>query len=181
MASCIVALVLFGEDSTVRIAQALKKLRIEYRVVPYDRIPNFTYTHIILSGGPKHVYMKDHYPLPKWVIDSDTPVLGICYGMQIIAYSFGGIVKRMNELEKGPVDVTELINGYQITSTRWMNRNDQVTYLPKTFTITGVTNKNHIAAFTDNVKYWAVQYHPESRKNGDLSIFKRFVNSCKPF
>ena len=176
MARCLVALVVFGKDSTRRLGRALRKLKIDYGVVLFDETPVFKPTHIILSGGPKHVYEDDYYPMPKWVLNSNVPVLGVCYGMQLIAKTFGGNVRKMEAQEKGPVEVTEIIDGNQITSTRWMNRMDQVTLLPSRFTVTGVTSRNHIAAFTDWNRWWAVQYHPESLKHGDLSVIRRFLN-----
>ena len=176
MTSCLVALVVFGDDSARRLGRALKRLKIDYGVVLHDETPAFTPTHIILSGGPGHVYENNHHSMPKWILDSNVPVLGICYGMQLIAKTFGGTVSRMNEKEQESVEVTEIIDGQQVTSTRWMNRFDQVMWLPNTFTVTGVTSKNHIACFTDHKRWWAVQYHPESIKYGDLNIIRKFVN-----
>ena len=171
----LVALVAFGSKSCGKISRALNRLNVSYKIVfPYE-IPTFQPTHIILSGGPKHVYEIDHYPMPQWVLDSNKPVLGICYGMQLIAKTFGGTVIRMNEKEEGPVCVTEIINGHQMMNTRWMNRYDQVVSIPRIFNITGVTDKNHIASFTNNIRWWAVQYHPEAFKHGDLTVFKRFL------
>jgi len=175
MTSCMVALLVFGNDSARRLEIALKRLNIKYGTVLYNETPSFTPTHIILSGGPKHVYEEDHHPMPKWILDSNAPILGVCYGMQLIAKTFGGTVVKMVEREHGPVEVTEFINGSQVNKTRWMNRFDQVVLLPDIFTITGVTHNNHIACFTDHKKWWAVQYHPESAKHGDLNIIKNFL------
>jgi len=176
-----VVVVAFGMKSTNKIARILNILNVRYRVICPGNIPTYEYTHIILSGGPKHVYESDYYRMPEWVKESSKPVLGICYGMQLIAHEFGGTVIRMKEKEEGAVDVTEIIksNDYNIpiqeTQARWMNRYDRVVFVPNIFDITGVTDKNHIASFTDHKKWWAVQYHPESRKHGDIKVFKRFL------
>lgn len=170
-----VALVMFGKMSSKRIGYILNILGVNYKIVLPNEIPDFEPTHIILSGGPKHVYENDHYPMPKWVLETQCPVLGICYGMQIIAHTFGGIVNKMVEVEHGPVEITEIIDKYQMTYVRWMNRNDRVFLVPNIFDITAVTNQNHIAAFTDYKKWWAVQYHPESYKHGDINVFRRFL------
>lgn len=172
----LVALVAFGRTSAEKISCSLNTLKIDYRIILPDETPNFQPTHIILSGGPKHVYEPDHYYLPKWIIDSNVPVLGICYGMQLIAHTFGGTVIRMSQKEEGPVEVTEIINNNQSTYIRWMNRYDQVTAIPNIFDITGVTHNNHIASFTDHIRWWAIQYHPESSKHGDLGVFRRFLS-----
>lgn len=175
MNNIIVALVAFGKDSTNRLSSMLTKLKVNHQIVYLNEIPLFKYTHIILSGGPKHVYEIDHYHMPQWVLDSNAPVLGVCYGMQLIAKTFGGIVAPMRNVEKGAVEVTEIINGHQVIGSRWMNRLDTVVVLTPNFTTTGVTYLNHIAAFTDYDKWWAVQYHPESKHHGDPNVLKRFL------
>lgn len=175
MSSYLVALISFGKTSTERLSWALNKLGIDHRIVLPHESPSFTPTHIILSGGPKHVYDTDSYIMPKWILNSDIPVLGICYGMQLIAYTFGGMVIKMSEKEEGSVEVTEIINRNQVINNRWMNRYDQVIAIPNNFTITGVTSKNHISSFTDYKKWWAVQYHPESPKHGDLDVITSFL------
>lgn len=176
MSICVVALVQFGKDSTKRLSRALNRMNVDNRIILPHETPTFTYTHIILSGGPKHVYEEDHYAMPKWVMESKVPVLGICYGMQLIAKTFDGNVVRMQLAEQGPIEVNEIIDGYQVINNRWMNRLDNVVILPPNFTKTGVTNKNHIASFTDYKRWWAVQYHPEAKKHGDLNVLRRFLN-----
>lgn len=177
----LVAVVAFGELSARNISHVLCRLRVNYKIVLPNEIPTFQPTHIILSGGSKHVYEYDHYPLPEWVINSNVPVLGICYGMQLIVHTFGGIVIRMPKKEHGPVEITELLYGdkllQQVTSYRWMNRHDQVISIPNTFDITAVTKDNHIAAFTDHKRWWAVQYHPESQRCGTLHLFRTFLRN----
>lgn len=178
---CLVALIAFGDISCQKISRVLTRLNIDYRIVLPREIPKWQPTHIILSGGPKHVYEDDHDIMPQWVLNSGCPIFGICYGMQLIAKTFGGIVVAMPEKELGPVHVTEIIDGVQDTHTRWMHRRDRVLTVPSRFHITGVTAKDHIASFTDYNKFWAVQYHPESLKCGDLSVFRRFFASrCQP-
>lgn len=175
---CFVIVVAFGNKSTDKIARCLNLLNVNYKICNPDMIPNPRYnkpTHVILSGGPKHVYEWDHYPMPQWVLDIQCPVLGICYGMQLIAKTFNGVVVRMSEVEQGSVEVTEIIDGYQQTFYRWMYRHDLVLAIPSIFNITAVTDRDHIAAFTDNHKWWAIQYHPESCKHRDLDVFRRFL------
>jgi GMP synthase (glutamine-hydrolysing) len=171
-----VAIVAFGESSTRKICQCLLMLNVNYIIVLPHETPTFKPTHIILSGGPDHVYDVKHQLLPQWVIDYPCPVLAICYGMQLIAHTFGGTVMGMLEKEIGLIPVTEIIHDQQSTILRWMNRDDRVLTVPSRFTITGVTNRNHIASFTDFHKYYAIQYHPEHSKCLDTSVFKRFLN-----
>lgn len=171
----LVALVAFGKTSTINIVNILVRLGISYRIVLADEIPTCDYTHIILTGGPKYVTKYEDYRLPQWILDSDQPVLGICYGMTLIAHAVGGNVERLVQHEHGPFEVTEIIGGCQLTITRWMNRHYRVHSLPQTIRVTGVTNDNSIASFTDHRKWWGCQYHPESVHYHDSEIFSRFL------
>lgn len=170
-----VALVAFGTESTDKIARVLNTLKVIFEVVPSDTSPRYPYTHIILSGGPDHVYDIGHRAMPKWILDSKAPVLGICYGMQLIAHTFGGIIRRMKELQHGPVMVSEFLNNSQRYHKRWMNRWDQVVMVPKPFVVIGKTGDGHIASITDSIRWWGVQYHPEAEQYGDLNIFRTFL------
>lgn len=172
----IIAILSYGDISTSNIEECCKMMNVKYIIIYPGEIPRCKITHIILSGGPDHVHHPEHKKLPEWVINGDIPVLGICYGMQLIAQNFGGNVIHMNSKEEGLVLISEIINNRQYNYERWMNRYDRVIYIPDDFEITAVTHKNHIAAFTDNVKWWAVQYHPEHPQSLDLSVFVRFLN-----
>lgn len=176
----LVAILVFGDISTRRITRVLTQLDVDYRLVLPRETPDFRPTHIILSGSTHHVYEPDHYIMPEWVRTSPCPVLGVCYGMQLIAHTFGGTIVRMCDRERGAIQVTELLNDptvKEVIKPRWMNHRDLVTSLPSQFQVTAVTSNNHIAAFTDYQKWWAVQYHPESKNHGDSSIFQRFLSN----
>ena len=171
-----VAVVCFGVKSTKRIIKVLGSLDIDYQVVDPNSTPIHPFTHIILSGGAKHVYNPDFYDMPTWVLESNAPVFGICYGLQLITKIFGGCVRRMSSREYGLTDVVEIIDGEQTLTKRWMNRYDAILKGPPGFIITGVTAKNHVAALTDGHRWSGVQYHPESKKQLDLDIFRRFLS-----
>jgi GMP synthase (glutamine-hydrolysing) len=171
-----VIIINFGNKSANGIAKVLNTLNVKYTIMCPNMIPYTEYTHIILSGGPKHVYLSDYYKMPTWVRESDKPVLGICYGMQLISCTLGGKVIKMNEYEGGVIPITEIINGNKFINQRWMNRYDRVAEIPKNFVITGITDKEHIASITDGSKWWAVQYHPESENALDYDTFIRFLS-----
>lgn len=178
MTDYLVIIVNFGNISTKNICKSLDRIRVNYFVIEPEDILNITnneITHIILSGGEKHVYDSDSYILHDWIIHNNIPVLCICYGMQLLAYSFGCNVIRMKEKEEEPVKVIEIINNVETIKFRWMNRFDRVMNIPENFTLTGITNKNHIAAFTDNIKWWAIQYHPEAEECNDINVFIDFL------
>jgi GMP synthase (glutamine-hydrolysing) len=170
-----VIIVAFDSYSATNISRVLHRKDVEHRIVFPHEIPKMGYSHIILSGSKKHVYDSNSYKMPEWVLFSSCPVLGICYGMQLIAHTFGGSVIAMEEQEKGPVAVTEMVDGICSTHLKWMNRVDRVVSLPSKFDVTGITDNEHIAAFTDHVKWFAVQYHPEQLNYLDLETFDRFL------
>ena len=174
-----VVIVAFGKISAEKIAKVLYSLQVNYKIISPEEIPKFYFSHIILSGGPKHVYKSNHYPLPSWVLNTKCRVLGICYGMQLVAHTFGGVVSKMKEKERGCISVTEIINTNnkieQVTNFRWMNRKDHVIYLPEIFDIIGVTSTSDIATFTDYKKWYCVQYHPESDPCNNISLFRTFL------
>ena len=170
-----VAVIIYGTKSMEGIATVLRRLHIPYKLYYPNEIPNEHHSHIILSGGPKHVYDSD-IQVPAWIINSPSPVLGICFGMQLIAKTFGGVIKRLEQKEEGMIDVIELINNEQIIRQRYMNRYDYIYSLPDNFTITGITKNNCIATFTDYNKWWCVQYHPESNNAIDVELFRRFLS-----
>lgn len=170
-----VIIINYGNTSANNISKILTQLNVlhilqdPYTIPTYDVLNKVT--HIILSGGPKHVY-DDEHELPLWVIEMNIPVLAICYGMQLVAHHFGGTIVR-NDIEKGIVNVIELSN--QVINPRWMNRYDQVIQLPSQFTITAITESKHIAAYTDYIKWFCYQYHPEVEII-DINLFINFLN-----
>lgn len=170
----------YGNTSSCKISNILNQLNINHLLYDPGVMPTYQelnkLTHIILSGGPKHVY-DNQDQLPDWVIEINRPVLAICYGMQLVAHHFGGKVIR-NKKEKGIVYVTEIINGKIISKPRWMNRYDNVIIVPPQFTIIGITNNNDIAVFTDYKKWYCFQYHPEVSFYNyiDKTIFYNFFN-----
>lgn len=175
----LVAIVVYGQESSQNLCRLLNGLQIKFKLILPNEIPLWGSSggpsHIILTGGPAHVYDPLAPSIPSWVLQSKAPVLGICYGMELIAQTFGGIVAKMEKAETGLVEVTEIIDGVQSTLSRWMNRMDQVLAAPPTFVVTGVTSEGHIAAITDQARCWGVQYHPESPCDPNKEVLKRFL------
>lgn len=179
-----VAIIVYGEKSSSRISNILTKLNVRHTMLfPHD-IPEFStlFTHIILSGGPRYTHTSEdnigHY-LPRWIIKSKIPVLGIAYGMQLIVDVFGGVVERLPQKEVGSVKIVTLIEKdgklFEQIDSVWMNRYDGITELPDTFEIISTTEKGDIAAITDNDLWWGVQYHPESDKMPHETTFTSFL------
>ena len=171
-----VIIINYGDTSSNNISKILHQLNISHIKCDPDIMPSYTQlsklTHIILSGGPRHVYDEEDQ-LPLWVIEMNIPVLAICYGMQLVAHHFGGKVVRHIK-EKGIVHVIEIIGNKVVDTPRWMNKYDKVLSIPEQFTITGISESNEISSFTDYKKWFCYQYHPEVELI-DLTIFTSFL------
>lgn len=167
----LVCIYTLNKKSSLCIKECLQELNVKSCLISPKSTPILNFSHIILSGSEKHVYNDDAPQIPDWISESNVPVLGICFGMEAIAYKFGGEIIRLDVPEIGPKFVCEA----GTKKLRWMNRQDGVLKIPKNFRITGFTELGEIASFTDDKKWWAVQYHPERPELRDISIFKEFL------
>ena len=128
---------------------------------------------IILSGGPASVGEADAPVLDPGFLDLGVPVLGICYGMQLLAQNLGGQLAQSLTREYGPSDLTlaapcALWEGIEGTSRVWMSHGDKVLVPPAGFTVTGKTPTLDVAAMADEArKIYAVQFHPEVHHSVD--------------
>lgn len=139
---------------------------------------------IILSGGPASVYADDAYRIDPEILDLGIPVLGICYGHQLIADALGGEVAHTGEAEYGDTKFERhgssiLLDSWPDSQQVWMSHGDQVVAAPDGFVATGTTDGAAIAAMEDaSRKVYGVQFHPEvaHTPNGE-QIFRRFVEA----
>lgn len=145
---------------------------------------------IILTGGPNSVYDETSPHYDKALFETDIPILGICYGAQLMAYSTGGKVETATTSEYGKTDVkvtcnkSLLFGGVENETAVWMSHTDMITELGSGFVVTAHTDKCPVAAMENaEKKLYAVQYHPEvthSIKGQQmLSNFVYDVCSCK--
>lgn len=143
---------------------------------------------IILSGGPKSVYAEDAYTVSKEIFELGVPVLGICYGMQLITHTLGGEVVASNEREFGPTHIQvdteqDIFKGLEEFETVLMSHSDKVTAIPEGFTQVAHTPLCKFAGIKHESKpFYGVQFHPESKHsvNGDqfLKNFIRDICNC---
>ena len=183
----------FGSQYTQLIARRVRENRVYSEILPYnvtiDRIRAFDPKGIILSGGPSRVSVKDA-PFPdKEIFSLGIPVLGICYGMQLMAYCLGGKVGRAVKREYGRAgilidDFSDLFKG--LSSKRnnvvWMSHGDRIQRYPEGFASIAHTDNSPIAAMADKKrKFYALQFHPEvAHTEHGPRILKNFIfNICK--
>ena len=184
----------FGSQVTKLIARRIRDLGVFseiisikdlYKIEDYSDIKG-----IILSGGPSTVTKKKFPSIPKEILFKKIPILGICYGLQLIAKLFGGSIKSLKtKREFGRAILVKkkqslLIKNFINVKNKsvWMSHQDAVTKIPKNFKIIASTNKSRLTIIENTKnKIYGIQFHPEvtHTENGSL-IFKNFVFSiCK--
>lgn len=122
---------------------------------------------IIFTGGPNSVYLDGAPTLPKEIFEMNIPVLGICYGMQLMAHVLGGKVRRADSQEYGKIELNvskaaPLFTDVKSGSTCWMSHFDYVEQAPEGFEISAFTNNSPVTGMQDIVrKLYGVQFHAE--------------------
>jgi len=163
----------FGSQYTQLIARRIREARVFSVVLPgtasLDEIQRWKPAGIVLSGGPQSVYEKGA-PLPVGDLRAlQTPLLGLCYGMQWMALAWGGNVSPSEHREYGRATArlwrgSELFAGLDEQETVWMSHGDTVTEPPPGFRVIASTASASIAAFeNEGEKLYALQFHPEVR------------------
>lgn len=159
----------FGSQYAQLIVRRLREARIYAEMFPWhtdgaqvmDRRPR----GFILSGGPASVYAPDAPQLPEYVLASGLPVLGICYGMQVLTHALGGRVAASAAREYGPAHLKVLIPSPLLPEDEpqvWMSHGDRVEALPPGFQALARTANSPVAAMGDlQRRYFGVQFHPE--------------------
>ncbi|NLW79344.1 MAG: glutamine-hydrolyzing GMP synthase, partial [Ruminococcaceae bacterium] len=159
----------FGGQYNQLIARRVRENDVYSEVVPYQKamaaIREKQPVGIIFTGGPASVYEPGAPDIDPAVYQMGIPVLGICYGAQLMAQALGGKVERQEKQEFGQVEITAsggLIQKVVQKDVSWMSHNDQITLPPPGFTITATSATCPYAALEDaNKKLYAVQFHPE--------------------
>ncbi|MDL2220500.1 glutamine-hydrolyzing GMP synthase [Eubacteriales bacterium OttesenSCG-928-N14] len=161
----------FGGQYSQLIARKVRELNVYCTVIPYTKplheILQEAPAGIILTGGPNSVYEAEAPLCSRALFDANIPILGICYGMQAMAYVLGGEVGSCeNGKEYGQVDIaleaSPLFADLPATIQGWMSHTDAVTKLPEGFASIASTKHCPVAAMqSDEKKLYAVQFHPE--------------------
>ncbi|MCY3881014.1 MAG: glutamine-hydrolyzing GMP synthase [Chloroflexi bacterium] len=161
----------FGSQYSMLIARRIRELNTYCEVIPYDAdasvLDHLDVRGFVLSGGPNSVYEPDAPRAAGWVFDSRLPVLGICYGMQLMADQLGGKVGPGREREFGPATITAsgsapLLAGLPTELDVWMSHGDRIEELPAGFTSLAISENSPIAVMADVERgYYGLQFHPE--------------------
>ena len=184
----------FGSQFTQLIARKIRELGVYCEIISHKKIEKFqnfekNIKGIVLSGGPLNVYESKKVKFNSKLLKLGTPVLGICFGHQIISKTMGGSVRNSKYREFGLAEVKE-IKKSKLTknffskgkNNVWMSHADQVTKLPKNFKIIARSNNSKMCII-ENVekKMFGIQFHPEvSHTIKGKLILKNFIFSiCK--
>jgi len=184
----------FGSQYTQLIARRVRECKVYSEIFPFnasiEKIKNFNPKGIILSGGPSSVYDKNA-PIPDIkIFELGMPVLGICYGMQLMAYLSGGKVTKAVKREYGKAELIidsrmDIFEGIPKKTTVWMSHGDRIARRPIDFRTIAHTANSPVAAMANNKKrFYALQFHPEVvHTEKGLEILNNFlfrICRCKP-
>jgi GMP synthase (glutamine-hydrolysing) len=161
----------FGAQYAQLIARRVRECKVYSEIVPYDisvsEIKARKPKGLILSGGPSSVYAEESLFCDKAIFELGIPVLGICYGMQLMAHYLGGEVAHTGKSEYGKTELTVFPEGLlfeelPLTQTVWMSHRDSVKIPPEGFRPSAQTSSTPVAAMDDvERKLFGVQFHPE--------------------
>jgi len=161
----------FGGQYSQLIARRIRELKVFCEMLPYttplDQIVAKKPRGIIFSGGPSSVYQENAPAVDPGIYDLRVPILGICYGMQLMARQLGGEVSRAVQREYGRIDLQtvepdELLCCLGSVEQCWMSHGDRVDAAPRGFKVTARTELAPVAAMSEpEKKLYAVQFHPE--------------------
>jgi len=195
-----IVLVDFGSQTAHLISRRIRELGIKCEIVVPDEAENRLLDSrlrgndgggvngIIFSGGPASVYEKDSPTIDKKIFELGIPILGICYGEQLIAHLLDGEVKPASKKEYGPAILesriknqeSRLLEGLPEKSTVWMSHGDEVVTVPAGFETYGTTETiPHAVVENKNKKIFGIQFHPEVvHTEFGTEILENFLKIC---
>ena len=185
----------FGSQFTQLIARRVRELGVFSEIISHKKITTKNIKEnnvsgIILSGGPLNVYQKDKFNFDKKILKLRIPILGICFGHQILSKELGGKVKRSNFREFGLAQIKKISNS-KLTknffdkknkNNVWMSHSDQVSIMPRNFKIIA-SSKNSKLTIIENSKdkFYGVQFHPEvtHTNKGKILLHNFLFSICR--
>ncbi len=184
-----IAVLDFGSQYSQLIARRVRENHVYCELIPHDapreRIASLNLRGFILSGGPASVYEEGAPSLPDYVLKGGLPILGICYGMQLLAHSLGGEVAHAQRREYGSARLeidsqdAPIFGGLPPAVDVWMSHGDRITRMPPNFSALGHTASSPVAAMGEEKgKIYGLQFHPEvAHTPQGREIFGNFLYS----
>ncbi|MCM0591244.1 MAG: glutamine-hydrolyzing GMP synthase [Gloeotrichia echinulata IR180] len=184
----------FGSQYSELIARRIRETQVYSEVLSYrtpaSQLRQLNPKGIILSGGPSSVYGDRAPHCDPEIWNLGIPILGVCYGMQLMASKLGGEVAKADRGEYGKAslyidDPTDLLTNVEDGTTMWMSHGDSVTQMPPGFELLAHTENTPCAAIANHVKkLYGVQFHPEVVHSvGGIALIRNFVYKiceCEP-
>ena len=181
----------FGSQFNQLITRRIREMGVYSELhdheITVEEIKQLNPQGIILSGGPNSVYANDMFDIDERIFDLNIPILGICYGMQLMMHKLGGKVERANEREYGRATISindqTLFKALPHEQTVWMSHSDKVIDIPEGFEVIAHNPHCENAAVVHRDKqFYGVQFHPEVRHteygNDMLRNFIRNIANC---
>jgi GMP synthase (glutamine-hydrolysing) len=185
----------FGSQFTQLIARRVREFNVYSEIISHkkinlNKISNQNIKGVILSGGPLNVYQNNKFKFDKNILKLGIPVLGICFGHQILSKELGGKVKKSSKREFGLAKINRMSKSLLVKNffdknnenSVWMSHADQVSKMPKNFKIIA-SSKNSKLTIIENFKkkFYGVQFHPEvtHTNKGKILIRNYLFSICK--
>ena len=180
----------YGSQYTQLVARRARELGIYSIIVPYSASAETIAAHhpkgIVLSGGPNSAYDGEAPALDPALLDMNLPVLGICYGLHLLARHYGGKVEAANTREYGDalLQITapsQLLDDAYDGSTVWMSHGDHVAIAPDSFAVTATSDDGIVCAIEHPTQHiYGLQFHPEvAHSRYGREILERFIDICQ--
>ncbi len=176
----------FGSQYNQLITRRIREFGVYSELHPHTvtakDLKEMNATGIIFSGGPNSVYDENAFHVDPAILDLNIPILGICYGMQLMSQHFGGKVEKASHREYGKAEITVLkenllFKGLPNEQVVWMSHGDHVTIAPEGFDVIATSPSCSVAAIADEARrLYAVQFHPEVRHSiYGIDLLRQFV------
>ncbi len=189
-----IAIIDFGSQYSELIARRIRETQVYSEVISYrttaEQLKKLNPQGVILSGGPSSVYDEHAPKCDPEIWNLGIPILGVCYGMQLMVKQLGGSVEKSAKAEYGKAalkvdDPTDLLTNVVDESIMWMSHGDSCTKLPEGFTVLAHTDNTACAAISHEQKrLFGVQFHPEVvHSEGGIALIRNFVYhvcECEP-
>ncbi len=184
-----IAILDFGSQYTQLIARRFREMQVYSEILPPATKPAALRARplrgIVLSGGPDSVHERRAPRCDPGVFSLDVPVLGICYGMQLMSHMLGGDVRRENHSEYGNALFEKrgdprLLRGVSSPTRVWMSHGDSIVRAPEGFAVVGASGTNAIAAIEDaERRFYGLLFHPEVKHTDEgAAVLANFLDAC---